>query len=473
MVDKFRVSVTTTDDGKPYHPKRPHRKSRAGCRNCKARKVKCDEGRPACRTCTVRKEKCVYTAVPRAASSPTTTTPSSPGSEPASTLALAAKHATTVSQQPLFIPSGHDEIDMRLLWFYTTATYASFSTSGVKQRDVDVVLKVSVVQQAFANPFLMNCILGLSAMHVNYLGIKNMGISRSQEISYRAKAFETYRKALAAADPATYPALLACALLLCGLSTHVFRGEDARPLAILDWLILWKGIGAIIEVIQLPELFRSGIAALVFRPGVDLNASAQCLPGYLLFMLASIKEGDPEFPLVQTYYCSLLYLGSLYLELKNGISPMLLLRICTFPTRLSCAFTDAARAKQPRALIILAHYLAFLRFRVGSCWWLDNIGDHDIPNIYNFLGPEWAHLMRVPMAALQLDHDRELARLLLDDRSWDQPTNLEDEPLTSKCERELAIRLAREGGVDDIDALRRKEIEYGLRKSRTSIAWEG
>jgi hypothetical protein len=472
MVDKFTVSVTTTADGKPYHAKRPHRKSRTGCRNCKARKVKCDEGRPACRTCTARKEKCVYAPAPKPASSPTTTASSSPGHDPASAIALAAKPAATVTQQPLFIPSGHDEIDMRLLWFYTTATYASFSTSGVKQRDVDVVLKVSVVQQAFANPFLMDCILGLSAMHVNYLGIKNMGISRSQELYYRAKAFETYRKAVAAADPATYPALLACSLLLCGLSTHVFRGDEARPLAVLDWLIIWKGIGAIIEVIQLPQLFRSGIAALVYRPDVDLNASAQCLPSYLLFMLTSIKEDDPEFDLVQTYYCALVYLGSLYLELKNGISQLLLLRICTFPTRLCDQFTDAARAKRPRALIILAHYLAFARFRVGSCWWLDNISDHEIPSIANFLGPEWEHLMRVPMAALQLDRDRELARLLLDDPSWDKPTNWEDGPLSSECERELAIRAAMEDGTDDIEALRRKEIEYGLRKSRSTMSWE-
>ncbi|KAK4120789.1 hypothetical protein N657DRAFT_658157 [Parathielavia appendiculata] len=450
------VSVITTAAEKPYYAKRPHRKSRTGCRNCKARKVKCDEGRPACRTCTVRKEKCVYTvaATPKPASSPTTTASSSPspGNEPGPDLALVATHVATVPQQPLFKPSGRDEIDMRLLWFYTTATYTSFSTSGVKERDVDVVLKVNVVQHAFANPFLMDCILALSAMHINWLGVRSMGISRSQEIYYRAKAFETYRKAVAAADPATYQALLVCSLLLCGLSTHLFRGDEAKPLAILDWMILWKGIGQIIEVIKLPALFRSGIAALVFRPDADLNASAQCLPAYLLFMLASIREGDPEYPLVQAYYCALLYLGSLYLELKNGISQLLLLRIVTFPTRLPNTFIDAARAKRPGALVILAHYLVFVKFRVGSCWWLDNISAHEIPSIYNFLGPEWERLLHVPMAALQLDNDRDVARLLLDDSSWDKPTSTV----------ELAIRAAMEDIANDPEALKKKTMEYGL-----------
>ncbi|KAK4043607.1 hypothetical protein C8A01DRAFT_43545 [Parachaetomium inaequale] len=440
------ASTPSTAAGKPYHAKRPHRKSRAGCRNCKARKVKCDEGRPVCRPCTVRGETCVYVVVPQRA--PRTSTSSSPASSPdrgptPSSIALAAggRH-TTVTQQPQFIPSGHHEIDMRLLWFYTTATYASFSTGTLKERSVDVVLKVNVVQHAFANPFLMNCILGLSAMHINHLGIKNMGISRSQEMQYRAKAFETYRKAVAAADPTTYPALLATSLLLCGLSSHVFRGEDAKPFSILDWLTLWKGIGAIIEVTHIPAVFRTGIAALVFRPAVDMDASARCLPSHLLFMVASIKEGDPDFPLVQKYYKALKFLGSLYLELRNGFSEKLFLRIVTFLTFLPKPFIKAAKEKRPRALVILANYLAFTRFKAGACWWLEGIAEQEIPNIYNLLGPEWEGLLRLPMASLLVEDNRALIRLLLDDPSWDEPARMEAESLTSESERGLAIRAA-------------------------------
>src|SRR3954470_20713651 len=66
------------DANRPYHSKRSHRKSRAGCISCKKRKVKtvlspppsallthlqvkCDEARPSCRHCALRKEQCVYT----------------------------------------------------------------------------------------------------------------------------------------------------------------------------------------------------------------------------------------------------------------------------------------------------------------------------------------------------------------------------------------------------------------------------
>ncbi len=475
MVEDPSISATTTAADKHYHAKRPHRKTRTGCRNCKSRKVKCDEGRPACRTCTVRKETCVYMAVSKRVSSTTATSAMSttsassptsspsPGRESSPALALATRPAATVTQQPLFIPSGHGELDMRLLWFYTTATYESFSTGGMRERSVDAVLKVHVVQHAFANPFLMNALLGLSAMHANHLGLHHLGVTRAHEIQYRARAFETFRKAVDVADPATFPALVACSLFLCGLSSHVFRGEDAQPLSILHWLGLWKGIGVIVEITRLPPVFRSGINALVTRPNVDLDASARCIPSYLLFMVASITESDPDFPLTQPYYKALRYLGSLYLEVEKGVSHMLLLRVCTFPTFLPSEVIDAAREKRPRALVILAHYLVFVKFRVQNCWWMDNIAEQEIPSIYSFLGSEWRHLLRIPMAALLLDNDMDVVRLLLSNPNWHQPSEMEKDQLNFNGEKELTIRAAVEDQVSaEVEACRQKNVQPGL-----------
>lgn len=40
--------------------RKPHRKSRSGCRNCKLRRVKCDETRPACHNCIGQFVRCNY-----------------------------------------------------------------------------------------------------------------------------------------------------------------------------------------------------------------------------------------------------------------------------------------------------------------------------------------------------------------------------------------------------------------------------
>lgn len=45
--------------------KRPHRKSRFGCDQCRKRRVKCDEKLPRCSTCTDRDDECYYSRPPQ------------------------------------------------------------------------------------------------------------------------------------------------------------------------------------------------------------------------------------------------------------------------------------------------------------------------------------------------------------------------------------------------------------------------
>ena len=40
--------------------RRPHRKSRKGCNECKRRHIRCDEGRPGCTNCTIAERDCSY-----------------------------------------------------------------------------------------------------------------------------------------------------------------------------------------------------------------------------------------------------------------------------------------------------------------------------------------------------------------------------------------------------------------------------
>lgn len=62
------------DTKKPALRKRkPHRKSRSGCRNCKLRRVKCDETRPTCRNCIGQCVICNYDATPSSSQASTST----------------------------------------------------------------------------------------------------------------------------------------------------------------------------------------------------------------------------------------------------------------------------------------------------------------------------------------------------------------------------------------------------------------
>ncbi|KAH8906753.1 hypothetical protein BR93DRAFT_630363 [Coniochaeta sp. PMI_546] len=424
------VQQTLLGSERPYHSKRPHRKSRAGCKNCKTRKVKCDEARPSCRACTLRKEKCCY---------PTPSTSASPKSDSASLASRGSSRRRDTPDvetntrrdqdmilltQPAYSPPDTDATDMKLLWFYTTKTYESFSTNSRKAPAIEDVLKIKIIQYAFSTPFLMNTILGITAQHMKFL---NVPVPDSKAIAYRANAFAGYRKAIEEAKPETFPALLASSLLLCAVSTAQFRDEDAPPLYILDWILVWRGIGLIIDFVRPEILYQSGMESLFFRPPIDLNTSALHIPSNLLFMVTSLKEGDEDFPNIAVYYETLKYLGALYRELLDGFSGIFDLRIITFYTFLPREFIDLARKKRPRALVIIAHHLSFVRC-VNGPWWMLGIADREIENICNLLDSgdesrpnEWTALVRVPRAVNRLADRTEIAKVLLDNHAWTPP----------------------------------------------------
>ncbi|KAL2214123.1 hypothetical protein CC79DRAFT_1392004 [Sarocladium strictum] len=56
------AASTPGASGGPKTSRRPHRKSRDGCAECKRRHIRCDKGRPACTNCTIAERACAYPA---------------------------------------------------------------------------------------------------------------------------------------------------------------------------------------------------------------------------------------------------------------------------------------------------------------------------------------------------------------------------------------------------------------------------
>ncbi|KAJ4403088.1 hypothetical protein N0V85_005182 [Neurospora sp. IMI 360204] len=334
-----------------------------------------------------------------------------------------------VIREPLFIPPDHTEQELKLLWFYGQSTFKSFAADSGPVDTVNHVLKVKLVEHAFSNTFLMNTLLSLTSLHLQHVGIDDLNVPPAKVLVYRARAFETYRKAIEEANPSTFPALVACALLLCGLTSQVFRDkEDYKPLYILDWMNVWQGIGLMVQMTSAEMVHNSGLQTIFYRPLIDLNTAAAHIPNCLVFMVASVKEGDPHHRDNPVYYNILRYLGSLYQELKNGFSDVLFMRILTFFSYMPKSFILLARKRRPRALVIIAYYLVFSK--MVPVWWFRGV-DRDLPHILEILGPEWAPLLRVPKQAVGIEGGpstwMETARLLLGDKNWRPPPRLKHE----------------------------------------------
>ncbi|KAJ8120431.1 hypothetical protein ONZ43_g2861 [Nemania bipapillata] len=337
-----------------YLSKRPHRKSRAGCRQCKRRKVKvllmstvtspllpsflppfirltfpwkCDEARPSCKACTLRKEECIYLSAPppelpsAADDVPAPTTNATPlVIRPREQSAEACcwelddqnlnQDLIPVIAEPLFMPEqAADIIDMKMLWFYTTYSFQSFSINAGRSPMIDYALRVKIVEHAFRSPFLMETLKALSALHLRTL---NQSVPTHKLIAYQAHAFQGYRNAIETANPKDFPALLGCSLFTIAMSSQTFRDPNGKRLFIVDWIAMWRGIGLIIELISPQAVQDSGLANIFYRPPIDMEKAAQYIPNNLLFMVTSIKYGDPDYENQKEYYEFLKYLGSLY-----------------------------------------------------------------------------------------------------------------------------------------------------------------
>ncbi|KAI0156499.1 hypothetical protein GGR57DRAFT_83338 [Xylariaceae sp. FL1272] len=410
---------------KPFYPKKPHRKSRAGCRQCKKRKVKCDEAKPACTACTLRKEKCEYP------NSPGTSTGKSSPSPDRSSLAMRSRSTTPeastfggygfepttvpVIAEPTFRPEDKDAIDMKMLWFYNTYAFQSFSVNTNFSQVTDYALKVKVIEHAFQSPFLMDTLMGLSALHLSSLG---QPIPQHKSAAYQSRAFEGYRNAIEKANPDDFPALLGCSLFMIALSSQNFRGPNRKRLFIIEWIHIWRGIGLIVELVSPRSVQDSGIAVLFYRPPIDPDKSMEHIPNNLLFMVSSIKYGDDDYEHQKEYYDFLKILGSLYQELKQyGFGPLLNLRVITFFSFFPRVLLPLARQLRPRVLIIIAHWLCFVKCAAPGPWWMRGFMP-TMDEIFEELGESWDHLLRVPKLIVNTEDKVKMARILIDNDDW-------------------------------------------------------
>ncbi|KAG6004835.1 hypothetical protein E4U21_000673 [Claviceps maximensis] len=419
------LSVGSSTDGtprkKPFYAKRSHKKSRTGCRNCKARRVKCDENRPSCKACVTRKDICVYISPQLKSRSGSKSSQASRSSRTESCAFSDAANSDQVRLAPVVVVHepvaslpGYDPVDMRIIWHFMTNTCSSFSTGGGGLQDV---MRVHVMKHAFDVRFLLRSVLALSCLHARTCTGEEVGdVARHQY--YQTESLQEYRLAIEAAEPRTFGALLANSLLVTATSSEAFRDPTAPDLYILQWLLVWRGIGVILDRTQRSALSSTGLKQLFHRPSMNLQEAAAHVPEHLYRMVLSIEPQDADFSHKATYMRGLKYLGSLYQHLRQGgLTPVMKLRIITWFTFLPSGLVDLFRDKRERALVILAHYTVFLKFTT-STWWLTGVGERSLRDICTHLGPAWHADLDAPLRARSIQDKTELARLLLDDYSW-------------------------------------------------------
>lgn len=279
----------------------------------------------------------------------------------------------------------------------------------------------------------MNAMHAMSGLHM--LSQKRH-VDKAVVFGYCQIAIAQFNADMALADENTLPSLLVTSLLMTAISSETFRDPGGtKPLYIIAWMKVWRGIGVLSQRTTVRNLLLSGVSQLFYRPQLSLAKGKNHIPPVLERMVSFETELDADVRFQRTYRQTLKYLGTLYQKLKEGLSPVTRLAIVTWLTYLPNQFVDLASSQHWRALVILAHYAVFLKLTV-RVWWMAGVGQQIIEGILSHLGSTCDEFLEVPRAALFIHEPRQLAILLTGNRNW-SPSPVPD---TSEAMYALKVR---------------------------------
>ncbi|KAI0388073.1 hypothetical protein F5Y04DRAFT_274926 [Hypomontagnella monticulosa] len=406
-------------------PRRSHKKSRAGCRRCKARKIKCDEVHPRCGNCTKHGVACdfehpgivdslspVETATPRPSTSsncdsPSTgTLPPTPSVDPGTPLPL----YRNPEPLPLTAKSTRSSrmMELKLLHHYTTITCETLAISSPVS---EKIWRDTVPNLAFTGAnFLADALLAVSALHLRSHAPQDQELIRASH-SYMASTLSEYGASLSKGiNESNAEALFLTAALIAFQSTasRIFTRDDSGDLKDrsdgyalpLSWFHSFQGVKAVVAS-SWQWLRHSGIVVPIIesQPALNLDLSGQNA-NFFGHLLNGVEEealnmdDDPTTQMLtrQAYQHAVAVLDWAH-KIPHTGAPLV------FLASVSRRFVELLEARRPRALAILASYFGLLKCLDGV-WWLKGVSRREIMGIVSLFDPdddEWWPRLQWPL----------------------------------------------------------------------------
>ncbi|GAP90631.1 putative C6 finger domain-containing protein [Rosellinia necatrix] len=415
--------------------RRSAKKSRHGCRECKRRHVKCDEGRPACANCAIRHSQCSFTSLLPIPSRPAVTIPSpspsvasgssssssssgssqsdesvqthpSPPCSDGYALQLAtplSDHGLAFASNPLMSMGSTFKIHhLELLHnFRTSVLGGSFVDGGIVDNFMDMT-----VREAVQAPYLMDQVLALSAANMSTkrphqrqfyqeeaTQLQTRGVSLFATVHFSDDSdddlagfvFSTFLAQQVLFDAFTtrldFPTFLdkfVCALHICG-GVRVVCGRS-WPFIIAQYR---QQVG-----INLPGEY-------VVHTGAETILTKKL--AHLETLLENAKPGVAVLGPCKTALGFLRDLSYVRVQPKTMMSQTT--RVIQWAVLVPADFIKLIEQRRPEALVITAYY-ALLIHDSRDNWLTGDAGAFIIRSITRFLGKYWIDWLAWPNEVL-------------------------------------------------------------------------
>ncbi|KAH7406699.1 hypothetical protein DE146DRAFT_676056 [Phaeosphaeria sp. MPI-PUGE-AT-0046c] len=393
--------------------RRPHKKSRLGCEECKRRHVKVGSLRSS-PTPVLRSS--LSTAADSTVTTPVAILPSSISLDLLSSQSTPSLF-TAFDFRPDFTttPSGQNDAFCSPLNMHHMELFSQFifetGPSVYEGGSIDNESFRAIMPAALSAPYAMYQMLALSALHLSHTRTAQASHYREEATFLQTEALSLFNDSWAEITTENcVPMLLFSSLLsLHTLGEAVIASEtDAGGFLnrFVTHLNLHRGVRAVSSQ-SWQMLSKSNISSILDRTERALHATSLQSQEQATFVTNRLhnllKEADmgPEseqacreaVESLQLIYQSESLIGESSAKMAPG-------SIWTWPILLSAVFTDLVMKRRPEALIILCHY-AVLLHRRRHIWLVRNAGQMLISEITRYLGTYWSDWLDWPNQMLQ------------------------------------------------------------------------
>ncbi|KAE8152067.1 Zn(II)2Cys6 transcription factor [Aspergillus avenaceus] len=387
--------------------RRPHRKSRHGCKSCKRRRVKCDESRPVCSHCQQRQEVCDYTAeVPyiwategkssgqRGRSRDKSPSQSDSGVSPTTGASFDILDRFGAGTVFTATPS-LDMNQLRLIVQWQKETHRLFA----RNEETRHVWQVLIVDEALNVPFLMHGVLAVAALHLALCGVEPQRASwLALATSHKGQALNPFLERLNDVRPENAKAMLGFAGLVVAFAfgsalTGVADADQPSLDTLNNIFVLCRGVQQITNS-AFSHLRQSSFAPLfaaVPPPTILPDAVKNSLDHLDMLNATCGLEGDHDVPTYEQVIRALRDLSA-----YTYAQPTSMTMAAGWAIRTTPSYLEYIQRKEPLALVVHAHYCAFLHLARGN-WFLQSWGSCVLRDIYQLLSSEWRTHIQWPV----------------------------------------------------------------------------
>ncbi|KAH8701569.1 hypothetical protein BGW36DRAFT_101330 [Talaromyces proteolyticus] len=384
--------------------RRPHKKSRNGCRECKARHMKCDETRPTCLNCSTSHRVCSY---PDRFINSRNVTPAPTSPYSVERPAAQCSSERNVILFPLFPvdEKQDDTINMAHLELFNHLVNGNWESFGIS-RDTYVSMATRDANKA---PYLMYELLSMSAQH---LGATFPGRSEyygNQAIRLQNKAIALFNTAVGREDVTSencVPYFVFSSMLGAHHFCNVLRCPEtdfkALIVSLVDSLNLYQGLRTIsrskwhiVADSEIKPVVESGRAALRYLD--EENYQTKEVESKRLIQLLDEPVDPLESAAVNADRHAINVLDSLlrYYREDQGNNNNLK-GVFGWPALVKDEFKHELIRLSPKALIILAHYAVLLYYQ-RELWLLGDSGRLLVESIHRNIDIYWMQWLEWPM----------------------------------------------------------------------------